>query len=135
MGQVTDELKRIYLDEETNCAESLLKTALKSRNVKVPNACYRMMSGYSGGVSVEGMCGAVLGGVAALSLLLNQGDEESFERSKEAVAEFYQLCEDAYGSVCCHEIKTQWRTEEMRCFQVVCRIGEALETVLQNYGK
>ena len=90
-GQVSDTIRQIYLTEETNCAEALFRAALASRGKELPQECYRMMSGYSGGVSSEKLCGAILGGVAAVSALINQGDEESFEASKEASAEFLSL--------------------------------------------
>ena len=93
-----------------------------------------MMSGFSGGVSTENFCGAILGGTAAISLLINHGDEESFERSKEAAKEFVERCEQRFGTVVCHDIKTTWRTEELRCYAAVEIIAQILEEVLQRYA-
>ncbi len=133
MGQVSDTIRQIYLTEETNCAEALFRAALASRGKELPQECYRMMSGYSGGVSSEKLCGAILGGVAAISALINQGDEESFEASKEASAEFLAACEEAFGTSCCHEIKEVWRNEEERCFGAVEKMAGHLEAVLRKY--
>jgi len=133
MGQVADYIQQIYLTEETNCAEALFRAALTARRENVPNECYRMMSGYSGGVSCEDICGAVLGGVAAISYLINQGDEESFERSKEATVAFVELCRQDFNTINCHDIKTVWRTEERRCFQAVEKMAGILEEILQKY--
>jgi len=133
MGKVADHIQRIYLEEETNCAEALFRAALTARNKNAPDECYRIMSGYSGGVSCENLCGAILGGAAAISYLINCGDDKSFERSKEATAEFVELCQKDFGTVNCHEIKTVWRTEEMRCFHAVEKMAEHLEKILQKY--
>ena len=52
MERVTDRIRAIYLDQETNCAESLFRAALESRGIQAPADCCRMMSGYSGGVKM-----------------------------------------------------------------------------------
>ncbi len=134
MERVTDRIRAIYLDQETNCAESLFRAALESRGIQAPADCCRMMSGYSGGVSSEHLCGALLGGVAAISYLINQGDEESFERSKEAAAAFFTACQEAFGTVICHEIKVAWRKEDIRCMDAVERMAELLENILEQFA-
>lgn len=68
MERVTDRLRQIYLDQETNCAEALFRAALESRGVQVSAECFRMMSGYSGGVSSEHLCGTLLGAWQPLAI-------------------------------------------------------------------
>lgn len=92
-----------------------------------------MMSGYSGGMSTERFCGAILGGAAAIGYLINRGDEETFEKSKAATEEFVNLCTSEFKTDNCHEIKSVWRKEDIRCYDAVKKIAENLETVLQKY--
>ncbi|MCD8077595.1 MAG: C-GCAxxG-C-C family protein [Lachnospiraceae bacterium] len=133
MGQVTDRLYEIYVTQETNCAETMLRAGTEARSGQTPEACCRMMSGFSGGVSSECFCGAILGGVSAISYLINQGDDESFEKSKEATEEFVAQCKEFFGSLDCHDIKSVWRQEEIRCYQAVEKIAVFLNEVLDKY--
>lgn len=133
MGKVTDHLYDIYVTQETSCAEAMLRAGIGSRRQEIPEDCCRMMSGYSGGVSTERFCGAVLGGAAAIGYLINGGDEESFEKSKTATEEFVNLCTAEFQTDNCHEIKTVWRKEGTRCYDAVEKIAEKLELVLKKY--
>lgn len=135
IGKVTDKLYDIYVTEETNCAESMFRASVGSRRDVVPDDCQRMMSGFSGGVSSKNFCGAILGGVAGISYLINEGDEESFERSKGATEKFVVRCKEDIGTLNCHEIKETWRKEDIRCYDIVKKMAENLEEVLQEFEK
>lgn len=132
MGKIIDYIYEIYITEETNCAETLFRATLTSRGQMPPKESLLMMSGFSGGVSTENLCGAIIGGVAAISYLINKGDDESFERSKEVTVEFYEAVEKRFQSTCCHEIKTEYRTEELRCLEAVKIMAEILESILEK---
>lgn len=58
----------IYITEETNCSATMYKSILNSRGIEVSDDALRIFSGYSGGVSTENLCGAVIGAVAAFGL-------------------------------------------------------------------
>lgn len=133
MGKVTDKLFDIYVTQETSCAETMLCAGISACQGEAPAECRRMMSGFSGGVSSESFCGAVLGGVSAIGYLINRGDEESFERSKAATEEFVALCRQFFGSLECHDIKGIWRQEDIRCYRAVEMIAVFLDEVLKKY--
>ena len=97
MGKITDSLYDIYVTQGISCGETMLCAGIGACQGEAPADCRRMMSGFSGGVSSESFCGAVLGGVAAIGYEINRGDEESFERSKEATQEFVALCRQAFS--------------------------------------
>ena len=134
MGKVTDRLFDIYVTQETNCAETMLRAGIESTGAVASEECRRMMGGFSGGVSSEKFCGAILGGVSAIGFLMNHGDEESFERSKQATEEFVAKCQQRFGSLDCHDIKEVWRREDIRCYQAVEIIAGILDSVLDQYG-
>ena len=133
MSKVQDHIQQIYLTEETNCAETMFRSTLRSRGVEEPENGCRMMSGFSGGCSSHRLCGAVIGGIAAVSLLVNQGDDESFDQSKELTEAFINRCEARLGTVNCEEIMEKWRTEEERCFRAVLQVAEEMEETLESY--
>lgn len=134
MGEVKDYTKELYFKEGGTCSETMLGAPLLSRRGTMPDDYGRMMSGFSGGVSVENLCGALLGGVAAISALINKGDHDSFELSKETTAEFYRRFEEEIGSTNCHEIKEKWRKEDIRCYDVIQKTAEIMEEILQKYN-
>ncbi|MBQ0026033.1 MAG: C_GCAxxG_C_C family protein [Lachnospiraceae bacterium] len=134
MGKVTDILYDTYITKETNCSATMFKSAMASRGREVTDEDLRLFSGFSGGVSTENLCGALIGGVAAISCLINKGDEETFEKSKEATEKFYNKLEERFGSTRCHDIKTEYRTEELRCYNAVEIMAQILEDVLTEYG-
>ena len=134
MGKVTDGLWDIYVTQETNCAETMLCAGIRACGHQPSEDSRRMMAGFSGGVSSEAFCGAILGGVAAIGQEINRGDEESFERSKQAAEEFVAQCREMFGSVDCHDIKQVWRQEESRCYQAVEKIATVLNGILDKYG-
>jgi len=134
MADVKDYIENIYLTQEINCAEAVFRAALMSRNLELEAPYYYMMSGFSGGASTENLCGAILGGIAAIGLLLNKGNEIGFDSSKQASKEFVIAAKECLGSEICHEIKTTWRDEITRCFSAVMEITVKLEQVLQKYG-
>lgn len=72
--------------------------------------------------------------MAAVSYLINQGDEESFERSKEAAEKFFTACKQQFGTVICHEIKQVWRKEEIRCLDAVEQMAILPEKILQDFS-
>ncbi|MDO4493706.1 MAG: C-GCAxxG-C-C family (seleno)protein [Clostridia bacterium] len=130
----TDYLKSIYLDEECCCSESLFRAPLKARGIEPPMESRLMLSGFSGGVSIEDFCGALIGGVAAIGYLVNKDDDESFELSKEITVEFTEACKAFFGTYNCHEIKTVYRNEEIRCYDAVKEIYRILEETLRKRG-
>ena len=134
MGKITDSLYDIYVTQGISCGETMLCAGIGACQGEAPADCRRMMSGFSGGVSSESFCGAVLGGVATIGYEINRGDEESFERSKEATQEFVALCRQAFGSLDCHDIKGIWRQEDIRCYRAVEMMAIFLDEVLEKYG-
>ena len=133
MGKVIDQVFDIYITEETNCSATMYKSILNSRGIEVSDDALMIFSGYSGGVSTENLCGAVIGAVAAFGYLINKGDDDTFELSKDATEKFYNRVAEKFGSTNCHDIKTVYRTEEMRCLEAVKIIADIAEEVLQEF--
>lgn len=134
MGKVIDHIREIYLDEGKNCAETLFRAGLRSRGQEVSTEGRRAMIGFGGGFSVGSVCGAIVGGVAAIGCLVGSTDAEDDSCCKEATARFYALCKDAFSVVDCDAIKPVYRKEDTRCLYVVERTAEVLETVLREYN-
>jgi len=134
MSKVAEYIQNSYLDDGKNCAEAMLCAALYSRGRELSEEGSRMMIGFGGGCSSGSVCGAIVGGVAAIGCLLGGDTEEETERCKEAANRFFLRCKDAFSAVDCDAIKPVYRREETRCLLVVERTAEILETVLSEYS-
>ena len=65
--KVTECLHHYFHSLGYNCAETTLRAADEAWELHLPEEAFRLMGGFGGGMGVQGVCGAVSGGVAALS--------------------------------------------------------------------
>lgn len=88
-------------------AESVLLAVCQELDFKVENEIIpKIAFGFAGGLGNTGaVCGAVAGGVMAISLLCERGEtmEESF-RTLEVIKEFRRRFEDEMGHISCREL-------------------------------
>ena len=137
---VKDYIKTYYLDKDYPCAESILRAAAKAYNLKLDENTFRALGPFGGGVSVEHLCGAIIGGVAFLGLILYKGDKKSLDKSKKATVEFYDSMVRYFASEMCFDIKKKWRKEEpvtgvkklYGCLDVVTKASELLDGILEK---
>lgn len=88
-------------------AESVLLAVCQELDFEVDNEIIpKIAFGFAGGLGNTGaVCGAVAGGVMAISLLTERGDtmEESL-RTLEVVKEFRRRFEDQMGTISCRDL-------------------------------
>ena len=90
-----------------NCAESVLTAVNKELKAGAANSVVpRIATGFGGGISRNGdVCGAVTGGVIAISLALGRDKaEQSREPCYGAVDRFYNDFRARFGSCRCREL-------------------------------
>lgn len=61
--------KKYYLEQNYNCAESVLRAANEEYGLGLDEGALKLMAGFGGGMGCGGVCGALSGGIAALSKL------------------------------------------------------------------
>lgn len=95
-----------HFKEGYNCAQSVLMTMLDQWNLKnelVP----KIATGFGGGIGRCGsVCGALTGGVMAISIMYGTNEPSMKKRLKayEAAQKFYKEFEAQNGSVLCKEL-------------------------------
>jgi len=92
-----------------NCAESVLlavKNELGSTGIGDDEVIPRIATGFGGGISRNGdVCGALIGGVMAMSLALGRDTgKQSREPCYPAVDRFYNDFRNRFGSCKCREL-------------------------------
>ena len=88
--------------------------------------------GYIAQNSPCNVCGAVTGGVAALSCKYVEGDGgHTSPTLMQKVKTYIRLVKTEYGSEQCKMLKPQFFSKEERCYQTILRIAEVLDRVDQ----
>jgi C_GCAxxG_C_C family probable redox protein len=87
------------------CAESVLQAVAESRGIQ-SDLIPRIATGLCGGIARTGnICGAVSGGVLAISLITGrQSASESREENHRLVRAFLKECETKFGSTNCERL-------------------------------
>ncbi|MGD9761053.1 MAG: C-GCAxxG-C-C family (seleno)protein [Candidatus Izemoplasmatales bacterium] len=122
-------IKKYYLEENYNCAETILLLAKDEYNLPINSDYVKMMSGFGGGMYEEDVCGVVTGGIAVLSLIYQT------DMLKEAVTEFRKNIKLSLSSLTCKEIKPIHRDEIFRCNNVIDKAFIILKEVINNKEK
>jgi C_GCAxxG_C_C family probable redox protein len=113
-----EEVAKRNFDSGFNCAESTLaavKDGLGARGRAGDPVIPRIATGFGGGISRNGdVCGAIIGGVMAISLALGRDkSEQSREPCYRAVDRFYNDFRIRFGSCKCRELtNTNLKTAE-----------------------
>jgi len=122
-------IKKYYLEENYNCAETILLLAKDEYNLPINSDNVKIMSGFGGGMYEEDVCGIVTGGIAVLSLIYQT------DMLKEAVIEFRKNIKLSLSSLTCKEIKPILRDEIIRCNNVIEKAFIILKEVINNKEK
>lgn len=67
MDKVVNRVVHYYRELGYNCAESTLHAANDVWELGLDDSVFKVMAGFGGGMGVKNVCGAVRGGIAALS--------------------------------------------------------------------
>lgn len=130
MAKTTDYLEKYYKENNLNCAEAVFCAALEAWGVEMPKETVKAMAGFGGGMGSGNVCGAVTGGVAALSCAFVEGvGGHTSSKLMDKVRRFLAEVKTDFGSELCSELKPQYFTPEERCYQTTCKIAEVLDRV------
>lgn len=130
MAKTTDYLEKYYKDGNYNCAESVFKAALEAWGVEMPGETVKTVAGFGGGMGSGNVCGAVTGGVAALSCAFVEGvGGHTSPKMMDKVRRYLTEVKETFGSELCSELKGTYFTQEERCYRTVCEMAEVLDRV------
>lgn len=115
-----------------NWAEKILYGANKTYNLDLTKNALKMSAGFGGGMGVEKTCGALISGVMVLSIMNVQDRAHENDRIKELTREFLEDYVETMGSIDCDYLKENYRTEEEKCFRVILKAAEILDTMVSR---
>ena len=117
-------------DENLNCAETVFYAADRVYGFNLSPQVLKLSAAFGGGMGVEVTCGAISGGVLAVSHLFVQQKAHKDESFKEINKEIFRRVQEELGSVDCKTLKDMYRTEEEGCYVIKKRIGAIVEAVI-----
>ena len=124
-------IRELFLDNDYNCAETVLLWANERYGLHIAPEDVRLVSGFGGGLGSGENCGALLGAVAALSKALVRERAHSTPGFREACAGLMDRFREELGSIECEELKERHRRPDVRCLLVVERAAAILDEYMQ----
>ena len=114
-----DRVHKYYLEQNFNCAETVIRIANDQFNLGIPQEEMKLLSGFGGGLGCGLACGALCGGIAALGKVLVEDRARATEGFKEICADYSNRFEQLLGSCNCAQLKEAYYVEDTRCLKTV----------------
>lgn len=130
---LVDRVRRYYLLEDMNCAESILCAANDEYGLGLDHAGLKTMAGFGGGMGIETTCcGALSGAVAAISVRFTKTKAHENPEVRELCKKFLNGFMERHGTMDCLPLKELYRNEQFRCMPVIELAAEELEKILKT---
>lgn len=130
---LTDIADKYYLENNYNCAETIIRAGNDYYNLGLHDHDMIMVGGFGAGMQTGNTCGAVLSGVSILSMKYIEAKAHESGDIKPAVQILMRKFKELYGSTLCKDIKAQRFTKEARCRQTILDSCEIIEKAIAEY--
>ncbi len=104
---------------DLSCSESLLYAANEKYSLGLDEKTLNMMSGFSGGMFTENLCGIVASGNAVLGMLFTNGVAHQSPKLKEISIKWQEAFLAHKGSTNCKVLKEKYRSEVTGCTDLI----------------
>lgn len=122
-----------FAGKDLNCAETILAAANETYKWELQAAALRLSAGFGGGIGgQELLCGALTGGVMALSNLFVRERAHESALIKNIIQEYFTLFEKEMGSIECAPLKTTHRTEQDGCKSVIQASARCMDRIVER---
>ena len=121
-----------FRDQDLNCAETMLHAADRAYNLKLSRDALKLASGFGGGMGIESSCGALTGGVMALSTLFVRERAHEGDRIKLLTSEFLEKSQHEMGSIDCVDIKKSYRDPVVNCKAAILIAARILSEIIDR---
>ncbi len=125
-------VRELFLENDFNCAETVLLWADEKYGLNVAPEDVRLVSGFGGGLGCGENCGALLGALAALSKALVRERAHATPGFQEACGALVDRFRAELGSIECAELKEKYRRPDVRCLLVAERAAALLDEYMQS---
>jgi C_GCAxxG_C_C family probable redox protein len=119
-------------DKDLNCAEKILYGANEVYGLGLDKDALRISAGFGGGMGIESVCGALTATIMVLGMIFVPDNARQTPRIKELNKEFFNAFQEKMGSIDCGPLKEVYRTEELKCHNVIVASAEVLDEILRR---
>lgn len=131
MKKVADYVEHYYGELGYNCAETVFLSANDAWGLGIAPETARVMGGFGGGMGTRNVCGAVSGGIAALSYRYVQVSGHQSPLLMAKVRLFINTVKERLGGETCAFLNPKYRSEIEGCLGTVRRVAEILDEIDQ----
>ena len=118
--------------EDLNCAEKILQGASVAYNLSLDKEALKLASGFGGGMAIEDKCGALTAAIMVLGKLFVENRAHESTRIKDLTRELFEEYKKEMGSIDCAPLKEMYRTEELKCRNVILKAAEVLDRIVKR---
>lgn len=128
LPSLEETVRRIYLCESTNCAETLILACDEVYQLGLPRKqASILMSGFGSGLYTGNVCGALCACNAALSCLLVEDKAHLCEPLRASQAALVRNFKNHVGDTQCAKCKMLHHSKEERCLKTVTLAAQVME--------
>jgi C_GCAxxG_C_C family probable redox protein len=119
-------------DRDFNCAEKILYGANEAYQLGLSKEALKMAAGFGGGMAIEDVCGALTASIMVLGRLFVRNNAHENIRIKDLTKELLTTYRNEMGDIDCAPLKTNYRTEEIKCRDVILKAAEILDKIVER---
>ncbi|MBN2685757.1 MAG: C-GCAxxG-C-C family protein [Pontiellaceae bacterium] len=120
--------------KDLNCAETMLYAANQVHGWNLPHDALLLSAGFGGGVGgQELLCGALVGGVMALSRIFVRERGHESDLIKTVVQDYFSLFKKEMGHIDCAPLKGSHRIERAGCRNVILASARCIDQLVKKY--
>jgi len=118
--------------DDLSCSETVLYAANRVYGLDLSPDALKLAAGFGGGMGIEKTCGALTGGIMALSAIFVKDRAHEGDYIKQLTSEFLERTRTEMGSIDCDYLKEHFRDEETGCKPTVLKITGFLEELIDR---
>lgn len=135
MESLQDLVRKYYMEQGYNCAETLIHAGNEYYNLHLHEDDMKMMAGFGGGMFVGSTCGALVGSVATISkLVIKTKAHDQMQDIRPVVVRCNQHFREVLGATDCAHVKARHHSKEIRCLNTCLLASQVLEDVLKEFN-
>lgn len=121
--------------QDYNCAEKILYGANEVYQLGLDKEALKMAAGFGGGMAIEDICGALTASIMVLGKLFVKNNAHESTKIKNFTKELLELYRKEMGEIDCAPLKAKYRTEEIKCRDVILKAAEILDGIVMREKK
>lgn len=130
-----DYVGNYYLNQNYNCAESLLRAANDAYQLGIPEESFKLVGGFGAGMGCGTSCGALCAGISAIGAACIQSKAHETAGLGDLTTKFVEGFRAQMGSETCSEIVKTFKKPDVRCLETVLRAADVLDQVMADLKK